>query len=456
MSKAFATVRENDGEVSFLELALAKQAGEDGLVYPVTSSLWIADDGRIHLGKAAVEKSLHASPIERKRFDSLKQQLSQGLTQNPDEVRLLPAVNPTDVPLTEADAIILYLAYLTDLALTDLSERHGRSRYVRRRFALPCWDQGRRAWGEALLKKYLSYSQVVADTFHGKWRDGIPARDAKAVLDEVKGLGTGPDYLVAEGVLEPIAAGESRFRYDDERMRGLAMVVDVGAGTTDFALFLVAQPEDGVLRVAPIKGCSQAVRQAGDSIDNILRVQILKQANVHKGDPSYDRVNAALQLRIREYKERLFSEKSLTYALENDATGRIQLEIFLETEEVKAFGKLLSDKFSEVLNAASATFYERLAEGGLSVVMTGGGATLPMVKSLAEERSIVHGFSLYRRGAPLVPDIHSEKLGNEYPQLAVAIGGASPELPKEFSELSEMPGLARMRWKVGGFFTKGT
>ena len=40
------------------------------------------------------------------------------------------------------------------------------------------------------------------------------------------------------GISEPIAAGSARLWTDSAR-RGLVLIVDAGAGTTDFALFLV-------------------------------------------------------------------------------------------------------------------------------------------------------------------------------------------------------------------------
>ena len=165
-SKAFATHFDN-GSVTYLELGLGVRAGEDNLTYPVSSSLWIDENYRIYFGKEAISRSLQ-SKERRKRLDSLKQILSQGLQRDPDEVPLDDDMNPTSIRLCEGHALVLFLSYLTDLAVTELAERHQKSRYVSRRFALPFWDEERRVWGEGILRKYLAMAQIIGDTFHGK------------------------------------------------------------------------------------------------------------------------------------------------------------------------------------------------------------------------------------------------------------------------------------------------
>ena len=102
------------------------------------------------------------------RFDSLKARLSHGLQGEIERNKVGTDINPTSVPVTEGDLITLYLAYLTDLTTSEL-ESHGISRYVARRFARPCWDEGRNVWAEKHLKRMLTQAQVLADTFHDQW-----------------------------------------------------------------------------------------------------------------------------------------------------------------------------------------------------------------------------------------------------------------------------------------------
>lgn len=456
MSKAFAVKGTDSEYLQLLDLGLGLLAGEAG-VYPVTSSLWIEENGRIFVGRAAFDRSLKYGVPGRQRFDSMKQYLSQGLHGNLDEMPLEEAINPSNVRLTVGDAVTLYLGYLTDLAVTDLNARHGVSRYVRRHFALPCWPDERRQWGEAILRTLLARAQLVADALHSRWGDGIPADEAKALLDAVRGVDNLPLYLIGRGVLEPLAAGSSRM-CADKTPRGLVMVVDVGAGTTDLALFYVRRVENDRWHAWHVGGATKAIRQAGDTIDNILRKVILEKARVSPGDRDFKFVDADLGLRIRQLKERLFQGEELNDRLANDSAIRILLGELLSRPEMKTFETQLRETFQSVLEAADPSFFERLGAGGLSVVLTGGGATIPVVGALSSGQSRVHGHNLTHRATPLIPEfLESEypDLAREYPQLAVAMGGASPDLIKEMASLQEMPGAAQHGWVLGGYYTKG-
>jgi len=458
-SKAFATQCDEGSLARYLELGLGARAGEADLTYPVTSSLWIDENSRIYFGKEAVVRSLQGKREGRSRLDSLKQALSQGLKRDPDEVPLDEAMNPTGIRLCEGHVLVLYLAYLTDLAVSELAERHGKSRYVGRRFALPYWDEERRVWGETILRRHLAMAQIIGDTFHGKWGEGIDIERARNAIEEVKSLKKLPDYLLKEGVSEPIAAGGSRLRANDVGFRNLAVVVDVGAGTTDFGAFLVvSQSQDKVPKVCPIANCARTVRQAGNTVDNCLRLEILNKHGIDSGHSDYRRINADLQLRIREYKERLFRDKTLKYILQNEASGTVDLDSFLRSSKVEAFADTLHVTFKELVESIPESFVKRLGEAGLVIVLTGGGASMPMVQKFGEEPIYVHGVRMNCRQAGLVPEeirLDYPSLEAEYPQLAVAMGGAAPTLLRELKLLDEMPGLAAPSVELGGFYTKG-
>src|SRR5215831_4908227 len=101
MSKAFAfRVAEEDSVP--VDLALSKRAGHTEAVYPVPSSVYISNAGKVFLGHEAVSNSLEEAAEGRERFDSPKQDLSQG---NADLAAIsVPAsINPTGVPLTKDD-----------------------------------------------------------------------------------------------------------------------------------------------------------------------------------------------------------------------------------------------------------------------------------------------------------------------------------------------------------------
>ena len=174
-SKAFAaTDDEEDPELEPLPIG-EDDEDLDGSVYEVSSCVWIDDEGRLFVGSEAVKRGMNYGGEFRRSLDSLKQQISQvDPVDGSAELqgRLSKDVDPTST-LTYADAITIYLAYLTDLATTAVARRVG-TPYVRRRFTVPCWQSTQRGWAAELLGKSLLRAQLLADTFHDRWRKGIP------------------------------------------------------------------------------------------------------------------------------------------------------------------------------------------------------------------------------------------------------------------------------------------
>lgn len=454
MSKAFATIIEDDEVVDELPLKLGKRAKQEGgLIYPVPSSLWIADDGHIFLGQKAIALSLQDPSGKHQRFDSLKKELTMGLTEiTPDKIQLPPEINPTSVKFSKGDAITLYLAYLTDLVGSELEEVYGQSRYALRRFALPSWPDDRRAWGEKMLSKMLAKAQIIADTLHERWDQGVPIWEAKAIMEKVDELENLPEHLIKEGISEPLAAGSSRLKRE-ESARGLVMVVDVGAGTSDMALFLVAEdPERNIFNAFPILNCSTSLSMAGDTLDGAILNIVREKERLDNGHPDFSHLMAALRMRVRILKEDIFRDGSCTYILNNGSRGSISLDEFLGRAEVIKFKERLAETFQEVFEQADPSFFERFQDSWLTVVLTGGGATLPMVKELAIGQINARNGSMNRAQAALVPEDYENdpELSVVYPQLAVAIGGASPTIINERYSLREMGGRdARETWVLG-------
>ncbi|MBU1569058.1 MAG: hypothetical protein KKE00_00800, partial [Proteobacteria bacterium] len=409
MSKAFAT-KIKDGEVvSTLSLKLGSRVSKSGLIYPVPSSIWIANDGLISFGESALVLSLQDHSGGRQRFDSPKKELIQGLVEaTPDKSPLSKEINPTSVPFSKGDAITLYLGFLTYLACAELQEKYGLSRYVRRRFALPSWEESRRKWGEQMLATMLAKAQILADTFQGYWEKGIPIGEAKAVRDEINTYKKLPNFLIDQGVTEPLAVATSRLRRDEDT-RGLVMVVDVGAGTSDFAMFVVSEiPNRNIFSAWPIHGCNKSLHQAGDTLDIALQLSILEKARIDTSNADYNYVIANLRMQLRALKESLFREKQCTFTLSNGDRGIIKLDEFLNHPAVLRFSMLLADTFQELLNSTNKSFFERFEGSGITVVLTGGGATLPMVTELANGVCNINGYRLKKQQALLVPDEFSQ------------------------------------------------
>ena len=474
-SKAFAAT--DSEEPRLLELPLGKKDGDlDNSVYAVSSSVWIDDEGLVFAGSEAVRRGrdwVHSGTQTRRRLDSLKQEISQVLPDDGAERRLLGQdVNPTSVKLTYEDAITFYLAYLTDLATTELESTVG-TRYVRRRFALPWWEENQRRWATELLSQSLVRAQVLADTFHGKWHAGIHAADLKSVLNQTTQYNSRLAWLLARGeaketwssdqwggVLEPLASASSRV-WKDRPDRELMLVVDVGAGTTDYSLFWTVQNDPKQLRRAfPVIPCGGAIKQAGDTLDSLLVEELLRRANLGADPTLRRRVRDGLyRSGVRQLKERLFEVGKIIEVLANDDKVSLTREEFLATDGVDRFSRTIQQELSNLLSKVHPSWAKSVKDRGLTLVLTGGGHALPMIRSLARENWSIAGTSVACHRAKKLPDLIAKEFDDdfaqEYPQLAVAMGGAMPMLLDEHRSLLDWAGNAPPPGSLTRYQTRG-
>lgn len=440
MSKAFAM----EGDEKPIELALGVRAGGSG--YPVDSTLFITDDGLIVFGPQAVARGATAVESGRARFDSPKARLSMGEQGEIDKINVGPEINPasTSTPLSEGELITLYLGYLTDLAVSEL-EAHGHSRYTSRRFARPCWSDDRNRWAEPLLRRMLAQAQILADTFEDRWQAGIPVTEAKVALGKIRELATVPDYLLDQGIPEPVAAAAS-LMLRDEAQREIFMVIDVGAGTTDFGVFLLQNnPDKDICLTRIIPGTIEYLPEAGNRVDDLLKFYVLDLEGIDPGSVEGKHNKTYLDSRIRFYKEALFRDGVVEVTLANHARVVVDRDEFLKSTRVQNFAQRLRDKLEKVLAAVADGYLDLMSRSDLKVVLTGGGASLPMVSDLAKGVVEIKGRKIMRKPTPMVPawiDETYPQFSPQYPQLAVAIGGAAPSLPEQGASFADFKGLS--------------
>jgi molecular chaperone HscA len=443
MSKAFAR-RLTDDEL--LPLAIGQRAGQVDPIFGLISSVYVSPDGRLLFGQDAVSASHDGRAADLRRIDSFKDMLAKGDPGREIGQAFLDAKsNPTPVMLQEIDILALYLAYLTDMAVTEIAEKHGVSRYVRRRFTLPVFDRERSVWAKRHLRDVLARAQVLADTFHGRWKDGIPVAEAKAAVTAARQAHVAPVLVEEDGVTEPIAAISSRVHgvARSAGIRQLFAVVDVGAGTIDFALFYrVPQEESKPDRFFLIPGTEKVLRQAGNQVDNELAAFILQHAGVRPSDHDFARIESALALDIRLLKEDLFrGDGTVNYKLEKDREGQITRQEFLNSDGIRKLEQQIHSKFEEMIASAHESWFTGTALVELVALVTGGGADLPFVRSLQGKQVTRSRPLSIRLGTPRPPYIETDYqyLSVEYPRLAVALGGSAgnlPELaPQQFAEL---------------------
>lgn len=436
-SKAFAT---SGDAANLLDLAIGLRAGQQQSVHSLLSCVFISDDGLFWFGEDAAQRSEQAVGAgSRRRFESFKSMLTNASPGS--DLRAVDCheqSNPTTTRLTDGDVLTMYLAFLTDMAASELEARHGVSRHVRRRFTMPVFQSEHRIWGERELRKHFAEAVLIADHFSGRWRDGIPVAEAARVLLGATRRYRDVLFLIEDALVEPVAAFGSRFRDTDGvvKKRTLITIVDVGAGTTDFASFCLIPDEAAGFTMFQIPGSVNAIRKAGDEVDRLLADYILKEAapqHVHADESVMARVRADLKLRQRIIKEQLFTDGIVEVHLSDDTAVIVDRDKFVDEEHVKEFASALGKKFIESLQGMHESWIGEAAQGEVTVVATGGGATLPFIKGIGNgavgKVSRLH----HLQYAKTVPSWVSEfeELIREYPQLAVAIGGAARELPEQ-------------------------
>ena len=467
-SKAFAAT-DDDEDPQLEPLPIGEDDEDlDRSVYDVSSCVWIDDDGRLFVGSEAVKRGMNYGGEFRRRLDSLKQEISQvdekdGLAEL--ERKLPEDVDPTST-LTYADAITIYLAYLTDLATTAVARRV-ETLYVRRRFTVPCWKPTQRRWAAELLGRSLLRAQLLADTFRDRWREGIPVeqvacavRAAAAHDDKLTRLAatqSDDETHWSRGSLEALAAASARV-WRDRFARDLMLVVDVGAGTTDLSLFWVVQ-DGGSHRAFPIVDGNSGIRQAGDTLDRLLVEALLRKAGLGV-DETGERARRGLRRKgVRQMKERLFQVGSLTETLVNDAEVTLSREEFIESEGVRSFEDLIADTIQRLLEGVHESWEKAAAEKGITLVLTGGGCDLPMITALKDrlwrlrERAVP--FRVARRVPRSVEDQFDAPFIQVYPRLAVAMGGALNTRLDERNALLDWLGGELQRGRLESFATKG-
>jgi molecular chaperone HscA len=268
--------------------------------------------------------------------------------------------------------------------------------------------------------------------------------EAKAALGKIRELATVPDYLLDQGIPEPVAAAAS-LMLRDEAQREMFMVVDVGAGTTDFGVFLLQHnPDRDVCLTRIIPGTIEYLPEAGNRVDDLLKFFVLDSEGIDPGSVEGKHNKTYLDSRIRIYKETLFRDGIVEVTLANHSRVLVDREEFLKSNRVQHFAQRLRDKLEMVLAVLGDGYLDLLARSDLKVVLTGGGASLPMVTDLAKGLVEIKGRKIMRNPTPIVPawiDETYPQFSPQYPQLAVAIGGAAPALPQQGESFADFKGL---------------
>lgn len=440
MSKATFVHDDDDIEdIRVLKLGIPgdqEQIDENMLV----SSVFIDANGLLWFGQKAVEQSVAVTEGEHARMDNIKRALSEGNLDEPLDAKF----NPTRQRLTYEDIVLAYLSFFTwtiNNALQVEESDIAIASNVHRRFAMPCFPRANARVVEAKLKVLLGEAQILADTFGHTIHQGLPLPHFLAALQQLRAEPR--SYPFIEGsVTEPLGVAGSLLSWKTKH-DSLTLVVDIGAGTSDFSLYRlhVADGPDGRIRASAgeVDGTARGITEAGNHLDKILMAYILKRSGVNASHPRYINITHALERDIRQHKEELFTTGAVVVVLYTNETVEISLADFMALDAVKAFEQSLRATLETILNDADREWIEWVRINPtrlLTIVLTGGGATLPMVKKLAEGTVTAHGITIRVAAAKSFPNWLQEDypdLEEAYPRIAVSLGGARKNIIRPMS-----------------------
>lgn len=419
-------------DIQVLKLGLPGDQEEIDEVMLV-SSVFIDTDGLLWFGQNAVAHAQAAPEGSSSRIDNIKRALSEDNLGEP----VSATYNPTTHNLTYEDIVLAYLAFFTwtiNYALLNDVDGIEIPRNFKRRFAMPCFPRPNALKVGDKLKVLLGEAQILADTFGDSIHQGLPLLRFLSALKQLRAEKRNYGFIDGS-VTEPLGVAGSLLSWQASQ-DSLALVVDIGAGTSDFSLYRlnVVVNEDGEIvqsTAGEVDGTARGITEAGNHLDKILMAMILKKSGVDASHQKYRNITHALERDIRFHKESLFgpaAEAAIT--LYTGDTVDVSLDEFLTQPAVQSFEKSLQTTMVEILESAHPDWINWVrvkADRNLTIVLTGGGATLPMAKNLAQGSVTAHGITIPVQPAKASPDWLREDypdLEDHYPRVAVSLGGA--------------------------------
>jgi molecular chaperone HscA len=461
MSKA-TLVRDGDGddeEIHVLELGVPGAQQEVSQTMLV-SSVYIDNEGKLWFGQAAVARSLlEGGDGSRQRLDNIKRRLSEDGLGDKVERQFNPLRDEVDI--TYGDMVLAYLAFLT-WAVGECLTGLGQPLNLPRRYAMPCFEGPKAREARQCLERYLGEAQVIADTYSSNMQNGIPLKEFVEVVASLRSSPRKYPFVLG-GLTEPLGVAGSLISWR-RRIDMLAMVIDIGAGTSDLSLYRVlVDPDREQNEAIEIPGAARGITEAGNYLDRVLIECILKKAGITSQHPGWISQRGRLELRIRDYKETLFNDGSVIVTLSNDGTEDdviIELDEFCALGAVEQFSRSLREAMRQALEDVNPTWINWIKSNPqryLTVALTGGGAKLPMARELASGSITVRGEPIRVEPALSFPSWLEEQyidLEEDYPRIAVSLGGARKTLIQLQGQATVTGDIARPP-VLGGYFVTG-
>lgn len=396
---------------------------------------------KLFFGPSAMQKYLADGNDDRSLFTSPKEILNLDYeTIETDRPSL--SVDPHKM-FKKKELLVLFLGFLTALTTRELIAI-GITQPIKRRFAAPGWDDAQDAVGGETfdklvpkMRRFLAEAQILADSFEiSAWTDGVEIDQAKSAIGQLNQI-SDDELLGAPFIERPVlevTAAASSVKEKLLNKRPQVVLVDIGAGTTDIGIFKYVGSEDEP-KFAAYKNGMGALRIAGNRLDDAFKRLVRQRLQLGDDSTAKPRLERELVQNIHRYKQELFSNGAVVVSVTGLPDVKIKQAEFVETPEVSNYQNKFRDKIVKLLNVADgaggASFTGATSEN--VVVFTGGGGGLPFLHEVFDRGlDLETGNAVFEEIEPRPGwlDNKTEAVQLIFPQIAVAVGGASPDLPK--------------------------
>lgn len=411
-------------------LALGTVSGAE---HPLlTPSVLLVDNGRLYFGPMAFEHAERAVESKSDALLSFKSVLAAEDVASALAAKIGPTLDPTGT-FKQRDALVLYLAYLDQLIRAALilstPDFPFDPSYSPRRYTSPVWRSGSGidVAFEAIFNEAAAVSARLGRLFLAP--EGISIAQCKDALD--KAAAAPGDGRLETGVFEPHAAAAASLAFAQQPTR-FVFVLDMGAGTTDFAAFEFDDSGD-LPMMDEVKEARQCSLLAGDALDRVLINLALRKTGASRDKAEAERFVRAARLNVRAAKEQVFASGKGVLGSSRLRT-EIRAQDLAEDEGFKAFQSALRAIITQSLAPVLQRAHDKRARV-VDVVLAGGGARLPFLPALVHQAgegrlgSTSLRVSLLGPPNPDYAGIGGEA-GGVFPQIAMSIGGAVVEMSR--------------------------
>ena len=308
---------------------------------------------------------------------------------------------------------LLAQAFSATTTAVSLSKAH--LLQLETRVAHPVWSLKT----QSSLRQHLRWITDVARQLSGATDQAISPDKLSTAVAKASGK---PSALGLD-VEEPVAAALELFE-NSENSREICVVVDVGAGTTDLAIFLSLTPDEsshGHRRKFIQAASPRSIYMAGDLIDaEVINLITIRAKNL-RSDSVQD-----LQRRRRNIKETLFSKAKKVF----ESGVEVTINDLEMQERIGQMRNELASNFKSLISEASI-FIQTFVDASfhrvdqINVVFAGGGSNIGFLhEAIGKSARLNNG-----RSVPIVIRAATSverSLPAAVERLAVAMGGTTP------------------------------